>query len=105
MIVSDRRFGAVLVTSTGKSLPFDSVDCLLEYLQSHPQQDRADAWVVDAGAPGTLLPATQAMYVVDGALRPPMGSTVAYAGARSSDGRSLSWLALQQHAAEAAGAH
>ena len=105
MVISDRRFGAVLVTSTGKSLPFDSVDCLLEYLQSHPQQERKGTYVVDASVPGTLLPAEQAMYVVDGALRPPMGSTVAYAGARSSDGRSLSWLALQQHVTEGAGAH
>ena len=105
MIISDRRFGAVVVTATGKSLPFDSVDCLLEYLRSHPQQERTGTFVVDASAPGTLIPAEQAMYVVDGSVRPPMGTTVAYASARSSDGRSMSWLALQQHVAEGAGAH
>ena len=88
MVVSDRRFGAVLVTSTGKSLPFDSVDCLLQYLESHPQLERSGTFVVDAGTPGTLIPAEQAMYVVDGALRPPMGSTVAYATVLPMGGRS-----------------
>ncbi len=105
MIISDTRFGAVFVTSTGKSLPFDSVDCLLEYLQANPSVDPKGVYVVDAAAPGALIAAEQAMYVVDGAVRPPMGSTVAYATASSTDGRSMSWIALQQHASERTGAH
>ncbi len=105
MVVSDRRFGALLVTGTGKSLPFDSVDCLLEYLDANPSVTRKAIYVVDAASEGALLPAEQAMYVVNGVMRPPMGSTVAYAKASSTDGHSLSWIALQQHAAERAGAH
>jgi copper chaperone NosL len=79
MIVSDRRFGALLVTHTGKSLPFDSIHCLLEYERKHPSTEQRTVWVVDAKAPGRLIEESQAVFVNDGALRPPMGITVAYA--------------------------
>ena len=79
MIVSDRRFGAVIVTHTGKSLPFDSIHCLLEYERKHPSVEQRTVWVVDAKAPGQLIQENNALFVNDGALRPPMGTTVAYA--------------------------
>lgn len=103
MLITDGRFGALLVTRTGKTLPFDSVDCMLEYLRANADLPLRSTWVVNAGAPGTLLPADQALFVVDGALRPPMGSTVAYAAASTVAGSTFSWLALQ-HLGEMGGA-
>lgn len=83
MIIADRRFGAVLVTSTGKTFEFDSVDCLVEYIDRNSGEgwglEVRGAWVVDASRPGTLIPAAGAVFVRQGALRPPMGSTVAFA--------------------------
>jgi len=78
MLISDRRFGAVLVTNTGKAFTFDSVDCLLEYLERNAGSDMRGAWVVNAAQPGTLIPAEDAVYVQQGAVRPPMGVTVAF---------------------------
>ena len=78
MLISDRRFGAVLVTSTGKAFTFDSVDCLLEYLERRPGAVVRGAWVVNAAQPGSLIPAEDAVYVQQGAVRPPMGVTVAF---------------------------
>ena len=78
MLVTDARFGAVLVTKTGKQLTFDSVDCARDY-QQHTQEHRdAALWVVDA-ASGRLLPEAQARFERDGSLTPPMGSTVTWA--------------------------
>jgi copper chaperone NosL len=100
MIIADRRFGAVLVTATGKTFEFDSVDCLLEYLEPYPADDNRGAWVVDASLPGTLIPAVGAVFVRQGALHPPMGSTVAFAStnaAREATGitaESFSWQDL-----------
>jgi len=99
MLISDRRFGAVLVTSTGKSLPFDSVECLLEYLQHRSGEPRG-VWVVDAGSSGALLPAEQATFVRDGPVRPPMGSLIAYASvadaARNTiSGSTASWREIR----------
>ena len=104
MLITDPRFGAVLVTPTGKTLEFDSVDCLRSWLRDHPDAERRALWVVDAGT-GVLVPAEQALYVVDGTVRPPMGSTVAYARAHTDMGRALSWMALEARAPEPVHAH
>jgi copper chaperone NosL len=79
MLITDARFGAVAVTSTGKQLTFDSVDCLRDYLRRTPTLTVASTWVVDAGTPGVLIRESQARFVTDGDLRPPMGATVSYA--------------------------
>ena len=92
MLISDRRFGAILLTETGKSLPFDSVDCLLEYLHDHAGTP-GRVWVVDAANPGVLLPADNAVFVQDGVLRPPMGDVVSYA---SASGVTTTWDELRQ---------
>lgn len=109
MIVSDRRFGAALLTRTGKTLPFDSVDCLLEYLRSNPGTGMRSVWVVDAVARGTLVPAESALFVRDGALRPPMGGIVSFASAeaarRASTAASVTLTWSELNARTPAGAH
>jgi hypothetical protein len=100
MLVSDGRFGAVLVTSTGKQLTFDSVECALEYL-NEPGVTGGRLWVADASAPRRLVPAEDAAFVIDGALRPPMGSVTSYASVDAAvriEGASvatMNWTALQ----------
>ena len=66
------RFGAVLVTNTGKAFTFDSVDCLREYVERNDGAEVRGAWVVNAAQPGTLIPAEDAVYVQQGAVRPHM---------------------------------
>lgn len=79
MLITDGRFGGVAVTSTGRQLDFDSIDCLRDYLRKHPSLTIASTWVANADAPGALIPESEARIVSDGALRPPMGKTVSYA--------------------------
>jgi copper chaperone NosL len=95
MVITDRRFAAVLQTETGKALAFDSVDCLLEYLQDHTTQDYRGTWVTTADHPGAFIAAERAQFVQDGVLRPPMGNLVAYA---SVPGHTLSWAELRSSA-------
>lgn len=102
MLLTDGRFGAAIVTSTGKTLTFDGVDCLLEYLEGNRELRRRSLWVADAATPGTLVPAEQATYVLDGTLRAPMGTLVSFATARDAGartgatGRVLSWSQLRE---------
>ena len=77
MLVSDVRFGAVIVTAKGKQLPFDSIACLLQYMKTTPTDDAA-VWVVDAST-AQLVPFTQAQVREDATLKPPMGTLVSYA--------------------------
>jgi copper chaperone NosL len=84
MLVSDARFGAQVVTRTGKTLTFDSIECMNKYVAHVPAGSVREVWVVDANHPGTLVRAAAATERRDGILHPPMGAiyTVAVPNAR-----------------------
>jgi copper chaperone NosL len=74
MQIVDRRFGAELVTVKGRTLKFDSIECLVAYYkQAAAAHDVASVWVTDIRHPGTLIDATRARFVDLGAGRAPMG--------------------------------
>jgi copper chaperone NosL len=74
MQISDRRFGAELVTKKGRTIKFDSIDCLLSYYkQASAAGDVESVWVTDVRHPGVLIDATQARFVDLGAGHAPMG--------------------------------
>jgi copper chaperone NosL len=93
MLITDARFGAALVTETGRQVDFDSIDCLLQYLQSHDAAPAA-IWVADAAAPGVLIPASGARFVRGATPRPPMGTTVSIAPT-GAPADALSWSDLR----------
>jgi copper chaperone NosL len=84
MQISDRRFGAELLTRHGRSIKFDSIECLLAfYKQAASAGDVGTVWVSDFQHPGTLIDATHASFVDLGVGRAPMGrgwAAVATAG-------------------------
>jgi copper chaperone NosL len=94
MLITDSRFGAVALTGTGKQLDFDSVDCLLAYLRESPGLRARSLWVADAGARGVLIPTSEAAFLREGDIRPPMGSAVSYARATAPAG-AMDLAALQ----------
>jgi copper chaperone NosL len=74
MQISDARFGAELVTKKGRTIKFDSIECLLSYYkQASAAADVESVWVADIRHPGVLIDATQARFVELGAGRAPMG--------------------------------
>ena len=79
MVVSDRRFGAVVITEHGRQLTFDSYECYRAYFAKADRPPVHETWVVDASHPGTLVRLADARVEQNGALRPPMGSAVSYA--------------------------
>ena len=80
MQISDRHFSAVLVTRHGRTLAFDSIDCLRAYYERPGvAADAASIWVADFAHPGTLIPAERAKYFDVGASRSPMGTAHGWA--------------------------
>lgn len=79
MTVSDARFGAELVTATGKTLAFDSIECLAEFFQTHTDgaADVHSVWVTAYDVPETLMPAEAAAFLQSPGLRSPMGAGLA----------------------------
>ncbi len=106
MIVSDARFGAQVVTTTGRQVVFDSPECLAGFLASTPAESVASVWVLDAQAPGTWIAADEAGFLTDASLRGPMGRVTAFASPELAaaavstlGGHTLSWEAIRTDSA------
>jgi copper chaperone NosL len=74
MLIADGRFAAAIVTVRGRTLKFDSIECLLDYYrQAAAAHDVASVWVTDLRHPGTLIDASTARFINLGSGRTPMG--------------------------------
>lgn len=62
MAITDRRFGSALVTSTGRTYRFDSVECLAGFSAQDPTR-AASVWVSNFRDPGALLPVAEARFI------------------------------------------
>lgn len=78
MIVMDKRYGAELVTDKGKIFMFDSIECLVGYLdnQKISKDDYTSVWVGNYANPGNIIDAEKALYLKNDELRSPMGLNV-----------------------------
>jgi copper chaperone NosL len=67
MVVSDSRFAATLLTAKGRTVVFDSAECLAGYVAQEGGTRGRDAvqslWVSDYDHPGQLIPARRARFV------------------------------------------
>lgn len=75
MAITDRQYGAQLVTANGKVHKFDSIECLASfYVQTRAAGVAASTWVSDFEKPGTLIAADQARFARSrGSRNSPMG--------------------------------
>ncbi|MBE0538459.1 MAG: nitrous oxide reductase accessory protein NosL [Ignavibacterium sp.] len=78
MIVMDKRYGAELVTDKGKIYKFDSIECLVGYIDNKKinKNDYSSVWVGSYAKPGNLIDAGTAIYLKNDDLRSPMGLNV-----------------------------
>lgn len=76
MQINERRYSAVLVTRRGRSLKFDSIECLRDYAERpEVKGEITSVWVANFAHPGTMLRAVDAHFADLGASRAPMGKT------------------------------
>lgn len=104
MTVTDDRFAAELVTSTGKIFVFDDLNCLKGYQKEHTGKNEQGTIYVVNYADHQMIPAAQAFYVKSEQLHSPMGSNTvacrnsseASALQQSKSGTILHWEELNQ---------
>jgi nitrous oxidase accessory protein len=79
MTVTDPRFGAELVTRTGKVYAFDDIECLASFVIAGeiPEANIHSLWVNDFSNPAVPMDATRARFLLNPALRSPMSSGIA----------------------------
>lgn len=104
MVIVDARFGAELVTRTGKVYTFDSVECLAHHAAAQPDSAAVFARLVtDYGRPGRLVPVEEVFFIRSEALQSPMGGHLAAFGSGTTrraaldayGGRVLDWQAVR----------
>ena len=76
MTVSDKKFGAEIVTDKGKVFVFDDLHCMAAYLKENQQASNSDFYIVNFEN-GELLPKDKAFILKSESLRSPMGSNMA----------------------------
>jgi copper chaperone NosL len=108
MTISNERYGAVLVTSKGRSLKFDSIECMVESQlpgEKFAETDVHASWVVTYESRGALLEASRATYLVSEGMPSPMGANItAFANAEDAGhvehmkpGEILDWDGIQAY--------
>ena len=78
MTLADRRFGAEVITTRGRALPFDDAGCAAEHLAQGetPAAEVSSVWVIDYTHPDSLIAADGAVFVRSSTFHTPMGSGV-----------------------------
>lgn len=79
MTLTDKRFGAEIVTQKGKVFKFDDLNCLVNYLKSGitPAASIAQIVAVDFKKTGAFVAVEQALFLENEAIRSPMRADIA----------------------------
>ncbi len=75
MRIADGRFGAEMITSKGRVLKFDAIECMAGYYGEHVQSpsDIHSMWTIDYSKPQTLVRVEPAFFLHSLSLPSPMG--------------------------------
>lgn len=78
MTISDQRFGAELVSTTGKIYKFDSIECLAAFHHAGKGAPEVHSvWVTDYQNPPQLIDAAKSAFIYSPDLHSPMGANLA----------------------------
>ena len=76
MMITDPRFGAEVITRTGKVQTFDAVECLAAYVAAADTAALQSVWVNDYEHPGTWIAAAEAVFISGANIGSPMGRSM-----------------------------
>ncbi len=104
MRIIDPRFGSEAITAKGRTYKFDSVECLVHYL-NESDEEQSIIVVTDYAAPGHLIPAASATFLISESMPSPMGAdltafekqSTAESHLASSGGKLFTWKELKAH--------
>lgn len=74
MNIVDSQHAAQFVTEKGKNYKFDAIECMLNQMKTFDEAPIALHLICDYAAPGELIDATTATYLISEAIPSPMGA-------------------------------
>ncbi len=84
MTIADKAFGTELVTTKGKILKYDSIECLAaSEFERGSSADIHSRWTTDFNNPGQFLNTDQAVIVATDRQKSPMGIGLVAVGSRT----------------------
>lgn len=102
MQITDNKYGAEIVTVTGKVYKFDSIECLVDFalLKNMIGDQENNLLITDYSNPESFIDARKAFYLHNDEFRSPMGLNVMAFGGKSyldnfvseNGGEPLSWV-------------
>lgn len=103
MTIVDKQHASQFVTQKGKVFKFDAVECMMNHLKEVDKGEVALFFVSDYTAPGVMIDATKATYLVSKDISSPMGEfltafgsiEVAEKAQEVHEGQLLTWEELQ----------
>jgi len=76
MTIVDKQHATEIVTSKGKALKYDSIECMMRDLKNHKEDEIALFLVTDFVQAGKLIDARKATYLVSENIPSPMGANL-----------------------------
>lgn len=74
MTIVDNQHAAEMVTSKGKVFKYDAIECMINDLKQKSVVDFGLLFVNDYAAPGTLIDAKSATFLISQEIKSPMGA-------------------------------
>ena len=75
MQIMDNRFGAQVVTSKGKAIKFDAIECMINYTKGN-EINGSKLYVTDYANPGSFIEAKTAHFLKSHKIPSPMGENL-----------------------------
>ena len=76
MTIVDQQHAAQYVTKKGKQFKFDAVECMVNDLSDKEVEKIALLLVADYEAPGQMIPASKAAFLISKEIKSPMGANL-----------------------------
>jgi copper chaperone NosL len=76
MNIVDNQHAAEIVTAKGKPFKYDAIECMVEELKSHDENEVSLILITDYSNPGKLIDAIYATYLISENLPSPMGANL-----------------------------
>ncbi len=107
MLISDQRFPAQIVTTTGKVYKFDAVECMIGSIEENEidKNKIEKMFVTDFVKNDSWLEADKSFFMICNKIKSPMGvnakafvnQTSAEKAATDNDGKIYNWSQLKEH--------
>lgn len=76
MNIVDNQHAAEIVTNKGKPFKYDAIECMVEELKERDENEIALFLITDYSAPGKLVDARKATYLISENIPSPMGANL-----------------------------